>query len=59
MALQHIAQRIADQQGFNARRFQQRGKARVVAGEHGDLVTISAHLVNIGECDSHWGYIMN
>ena len=64
VALQNVAKRIADEQRFDPRGFQQRREARVVAGELSDLLALLRHLVKIREGDSHaraapiWGAII-
>ena len=47
VALDHIAQRIADQQTFNTGAVEQTGEAGVVGGEHDDLLAGSVELGEI------------
>ena len=51
--LQHVTQRIADQQRIDAGAVEQRSKARVVAGQHGDPLAFPHHLVQIAQRDTH------
>jgi hypothetical protein len=51
LALQHVAERIADQQHVDARAIQQRGEARVVTGQHGDLFAGVAHCLQFRHGD--------
>ena len=55
MALQHHAERIADQQRIHARGVEHRGKTRVVAGQHRDLLAVLRHLVQGGLVNPHVG----
>jgi hypothetical protein len=48
VTLDDVAQRIADQHGFNAGAVEQTGKAGVVAGEHDDLFASLVELGKIG-----------
>ncbi len=43
LTLQHVTERVADQQHVDAGAVQQRSEARVVTGEHGDLLACIAH----------------
>ena len=43
LALQHVAQRIADQYHVDAAAILQRSEACIVAGEHGDLLAVVLH----------------
>ena len=43
-ALQHVAQRIADQQDVDAGLVQHAREGRVVAGQHRDLLAAGVHL---------------
>ena len=47
--LYHVAQGIAHQDALDAGVLQQRGEARVVAGEHGNLAVVAAQLLQISE----------
>ena len=53
MPLQHHAERIAHQQHIHALRFEQRGKACVVASQHGDFFFLAAHGLQFSQCGSH------
>ncbi|CAM2144805.1 hypothetical protein PT2222_160166 [Paraburkholderia tropica] len=51
VALEHVAERVADQHGIDARTVAQRRKARVVAGQHGDALARVAHCLEFGHGD--------
>ena len=50
--LQHHAERVPDQQAVQAGGVEHRGEARVVAGEHGDLLAILAQLLQGPDAES-------
>ena len=51
LALDHVAERIADQHHVHTATVFQRGEARVVAGEHGHLLALALHAREFGERD--------
>jgi hypothetical protein len=51
LPLQHVAERVADQQHVDARAIEQRCEARVVAREHGDLLASLAHRLQFRDRD--------
>jgi transcription elongation factor len=50
-ALQHIAERIANEDHIHAATVFQRGKAGVVSREHGDFFTLVFHSQQLGQGD--------
>ena len=53
VALDHHAERVADQQDVHARRVAQAGEARVVAGQHRELLARARALLQLGDGRSH------
>jgi hypothetical protein len=53
VALDHVAERIADEDRVHARGIEHARKARVVARELGDPVAFLHHLVQSRERDAH------
>ncbi len=55
VTLDHHAERIADQQHVDAGAFAERGEARVVGGQHRDLLAVAGHRRERGDGDARRG----
>jgi hypothetical protein len=53
VALQHVPERVADEQRVDARRLEHGGEARVVAREHRDPAAFLRHLLQRRKRDPH------